>query len=65
MEGWNGEDENSFPTVNVYLCRYISGFAWGSRGVISKSLSGFFAMDRFTYTTKAYGDLYSNIPVAN
>lgn len=22
MEGWNGEDENSVPTVNVSLCCY-------------------------------------------
>lgn len=31
MEGWNGEDENSIPTVNVSLCCYTR-FLHGVRG---------------------------------
>jgi hypothetical protein len=46
MEGWNGEDENPVPTVTIFFYVAILGFAWGSRGVISKSLSGFIAMDK-------------------
>ena len=31
MEGWNGEDENSVPAVNVFLCCY-SRFLHGVQG---------------------------------
>lgn len=40
MEGWNGEDENSFPTVNVYLCRYFR-FCMGFEGSYIQKLVWF------------------------
>lgn len=34
MEGWNGEEENSVPAVNVSFMSLIPGFAWGFKGVL-------------------------------
>lgn len=40
MEGWNGEDENSVPTVNVSLCCY-SRFCMGFEGSYIQKLVWF------------------------
>lgn len=40
MEGWNGEDENAVPTVNVFLCCY-SRFCMGFKGSYIQKLVWF------------------------
>lgn len=59
MEGWNGEDENSVPTVNVSFMLLFS-VLHGVRGELyPKACLVSLQWTKFTYFINRYGHLYS------
>jgi hypothetical protein len=57
MEGWNGEDENSVPTVNVFFMLLFSVLRGVQRELYPKACLVSLQWTKFTYSTNLLGHL--------
>jgi hypothetical protein len=58
MEGWNGEDENSVPTVNVSLYYFFLVLHGVQGELYPKACLVSLQWTKFTYPTDLHGHLY-------